>query len=175
MYMNQCQKEIARLIDEYGCLTKQQLLPIVNAKLGTHIPNLDGYISQMCRFADYEEIPYSNDTILTEKGCGPDFDMIRSMEVMLCFLNKIILHRRGQSPVSIRLFINQEQQMKGISIIPVKIGEEWVVPAFSEHKYSRENGETVIFLLENREQIKLMHVNGRFAIIEKQGVVFFKK
>ena len=173
--MNQYQKQIARLIDEYGCLTKRQLLLLVNAELGTHIPNLDGYISQMCRFADYEEIPYANGTILAGKGSEPDFDVMRSAEVMLCFLDKIVLHGRGQKPVTIRLFINQEQHMKAVYIIPVKTGEEQALSAFTADKFRKEKNEIVIFLLENREQMKQMGANGKLAVVEKHRVVFFKK
>lgn len=173
--MNKYQKQIARLVEEYGCLTKRQLLLLVNAELGTHIPNLDGYISQMCRFADYEEIPYTDGIILTGRGREPDFEVIRSAEVILCFLDKIVLHGRGQKPVSVRLFINQEQHMKEISIIPVKSGEEQMLSAFAESKFGKGKSGIVIFLLDNREQMKLMNANGRFAVIEKHGVVFFKK
>lgn len=173
--MNQYQKQIARLIDEYGCLTKRQLLLLVNTELGTHIPNLDGYISQMCRFADYEKIPYSDGIILTQKGYEPDFEVIRSVEVMLCFLGKIVSHGRGQKPVSIRLFINQGQHMKEISIIPANSGEEQMLSAFAESKFGKGKSGILIFLLDNREQMKLMNVNGRFAVIEEHGVVFFKK
>lgn len=174
--MNQYQKQIARLVDEYKSLTKRQLLRIVNKELGTNIPNLDRYIVQMCHFADYTEIPYPGGTILTEKGCEPDFDMIYSVDVMLCFLDKIILHGRGQPPVSIRFFIDQELNMKEINIVPVKLGEERKISVISEDKFNKGTGGIIIFLLEKREQIKLMDTtNGRFAVIEKDNVFFFKK
>lgn len=175
MYMNQYQKQIARLIDEYGSLTKSQLLLLVNAELGTHIPNLDGYISQMCHFTDYEEIPYAESTILLRKGCEPDYDVIRSVSVMLCFVDKIVSHGRGRKPVSVRLFISREQHIQQISIIPVNQGEEQMLSTFAEDRIGNDKNSIVIFLIKDREQIKLMNTNSRFAVIEKQGVVFFKK
>ena len=173
--MNQYQKQIARLVDEYKCLAKHQLLRMVNKELGTHISNLDGYIAQMCRFADYTEIPYPGGTILTEKGCEPDFDMIRSVEVGLCFLDKTVSHERGQKPVYLRLFTIQGQNMKEICIIPVRAGDECVLSDFSSGKYSGNRNEILIFLLENREQIKRINTNNRLAVIENNSVVFFKK
>lgn len=65
--------------------------------------------------------------------------------------------------------------MKEICIIPVKTGQEKMVSAFAEDKFSDGKSEIVIFLLEAKDQMKLMKANGKFAVIEKQGVRFFKK
>lgn len=173
--MNQYQKQIARLIDEYKCLTKRQLLLMVNKELGTNIPNLNGYIAQMCRFGDYMEIPYLDGTIVTEKRCEPDYHMVRAAEVGLCFIDKMVSHERGLGLVYIRLFINQEQHMKEISIIPVQLGGERILSDFSLEKLNENKSQIVIFLLESREQIKRINTNSKLAVIENNSVIFFKK
>lgn len=175
MYMNAFQKRIALLIDEYGCLSKKQLCVMVNAALGSALPNLNGYISQMCRYGDYEEIPYSSGNAVIRKGSEPNFDIVRSAEIMICFFPEVLSHHKARSPVAIRFYKNSEQSMKEISVIPVRAGEEKMVSAFAEDKFSGEKSEIVIFLLETKEQMKLIKANGKFAVIEKQGVRFFKK
>lgn len=175
MYMNAFQKQIAFLVDEYGGLTKKQLLAIVNSIFGSQLSNLDGYIAQMCKFGDYEEISYLSENILIRKGIQPDFDIIRCIEVMICFFPEVISHHRARSPIALRFYKNSKQNMKEISIIPVKYGEETTLSSFVKDKFGNEKNEVVIFLLESKEQMNLMKVNGSFAVIEKQGVKFFKK
>ena len=175
MYMNAFQKRIALLIEEYGGLTKKQLLAIINGEFGSKLPNLDGYIAQMCRFGDYEEVPFPTGSILVQRGTEPDLDIVRCIEIMLCFFPDIVSHHRARSPIAIRFYKNSEQSMKEISVIPVKYGEEMALSSFVRDKFSNEKSEVVIFLLEAREQMKLIKANGRFAVIEKQGVKFFKK
>lgn len=175
MYMNAFQKQIAFLIDEYGGLTKNQLLAIINAEFGSKLPNLDGYIGQMCRFGDYEEVPFFIGSVLVRKGTEPDFDIVRSAEVMLCFFPDVVSHHRARSPIAIRFYKNSEQNMKEISVIPVKYGNEMALSSFVKDKSNDEKSEVVIFLPESRDQMKLIKANGRFAVIEKQGVKFFNK
>lgn len=175
MYMNVFQKRIALLIDEYGGLTKKQLLTIINAEFGSELPNLDRYIGQMCKFDDYEEITFFSGSVLVRKGTEPDYDTVRSLEVMLCFFPDVISHHKARSPVALRFYKNSGQNMKEISVIPVKYGDEMSVSSFVQDKFTEEKSEVVIFLLESREQMKLIKANGKFAVIEKQAVKFFKK
>lgn len=148
---------------------------MVNAALGSALPNLNGYISQMCRYGDYEEIPYSSGNAVIRKGAEPNFDIVRSAEIMICFFPEVISHHKARSPIAIRFYKNSKQSMKEICIIPVKAGQEKMVSAFAEDKFSDGKSEIVIFLLEAKDQMKLMKANGKFAVIEKQGVRFFKK
>ena len=175
MYMNSFQKRIALLIDEYGGLTKKQLLAIVNAEFGSGLPNLDGYIKQMCKFDDYEEVVFFSGSVLVRRGTEPDYDIIRSIEVMLCFFPDVVSHHKARAPVALRFYKNSGQNMKEISVIPVKYGDELSASSFVQDKFAEEKSGVVIFLLESREQMKLIKANGKFAVIEKDAVKFFKK
>lgn len=83
--MNAYQKYITELIGEYGSLLKSKLLKLVNHKFKCNLPNLNGYINQFCRFDDFEEIVYGQDTVVLHKVDVPDYDIIALCRLCLVF------------------------------------------------------------------------------------------
>lgn len=126
MYMNAYQKYIEELLEEYGPLLQRQLLTMVNHKFRIELPNLDGYAEQMCYYGDYEKYAISNDFVISPKGAETDYDMIRSIDVMLKFLPQVIWHRKSRDFISVRFFVSTLEHDKEISVIPVKQGMEHV-------------------------------------------------
>lgn len=177
MFFNAYQKYIAELIDEYGSLLKSQLLQMVNEQFHVRLPNLDGYIVQMCRFADFAELTQGRDTVVLHRGHDPDYDTIRSVEVMLSFLKSLVRHNKSRGYVSIRFYVAAKDGEKEICVIPVKPGAERQVSAYAADKFEAARSEVVIFLLDNKEQMRLMKTdcNCKYAIVTDSGVVFFKK
>ena len=177
MFMNAYQKYISELLSEYGSLLKSQLLKLVNHKFKCALPNLNGYVSQLCRFADFEEIVYGRDTIVLHKGDVPDYDMIRSVSVMLSFLESIVMHNKSSGMITIRFYVSSGENDKEISIIPVKQGGEKQAQHFADDKFTDTKCEVVIFLLDNREQKQFIKAkcNCKFAVISEKGPIFYKK
>lgn len=177
MYMNNCQKYIAELIDEYGPLMQRQLLALVKHNFKAEIDNIDGYITQMCKFAKYEKIGSGEDSIIAVKGTTPNYDIIRSVEVMLAFLPHVIWHRKSKGFISICFFISTPEHDKEIYVIPVKQGMERTVSGFASDKFEYVKCEVVMFLLETKEQMQLINPDCycKFALLGKEGVSFFKK
>ena len=103
--------------------------------------------------------------------------MIRSFDVVLSFLPQVIWHRKSREPVSIRFFVSTIEHDREISIIPVQQGKERMLTRYADDKFEDQKCEVVIFLLETKEQMKLISstCNYRFALITKGGVVFYKK
>jgi|GEM_PF-2534468 len=175
MYMNACQKYIAELLDEYGPLLSRQLLAMVNFKFSTKLTILDGYILQMCKFSDFIKLPTSKDIILARKGDEPDYDIIRSFDVMIRFFPNVVWHRRTRTPETLRFLTSTVERDKEICVIPVRCGDEKRLSAYATDKYDDEC-ELAIFLLDDKEQMKKLNVqcNRRFAVFEKGEVVFYK-
>ena len=173
MYMNAYQKYIADLLDEYGSLLESQLTAMVNAKFKTNFKSLGRYIEQMCVFGDYERYG----TAVCPKGTEVDFDIIRSVEVMLKFMDSIIAHNRSKGYITIRFFVNANEHNKEICIIPVRQGSEQIICKYVSDKFSAEKNEVVIFLLDEKEQMKFINVNCncRYAVVTDKGAVFFRK
>ena len=176
MYLNACQKYIAELLEEYGPLLKRQLLTMAKHKFQTVLPNLDGYIGQMCHYGDFEQYTLSNELVIAPKGAEPDFDVIRSVDVMLQFFPNVIQHRKSRGFITIRFFVSTPEHDKEISVIPVRAGMEQTVSDFAEDKFGCAKCEVVMFLPDSREQMKRLFPNCyyRFAILEKDGVKFFR-
>lgn len=177
MYLNAYQQYIDTLIEEYGSLLCRQLLVAVNHEFKTSIPSVFGYVSQMCRYGDYEIVTYGTDHILFRKGEEPDYDMIRAFDVMLSFYPQVIWHRKSRAPIALRFMISTLKHDKEIFVIPVQQGTERTVSEYVNDKFDNEKCEVVIFLLEVQEQMQRVRVscNFRFALITKDGVVFYKK
>ena len=55
MYLNAYQKYVEELVNEYESLLISQLLKAVNSKFGIELPNINGYVEQMCYYDDYEK------------------------------------------------------------------------------------------------------------------------
>ncbi len=89
---------------------------------------------------------------------------------------KVIWHRRSRDHVTIRFFVSTLEHDKEISIIPVKPGMERFLVGFAEDKFGRTKCEVVMFLLENRRQMKLLKPDCcyRFALVGRKGVTFYK-
>ena len=176
MILNQYQKYIDELMNEYGPLNVRQLLSMVNAKFKIKLPNIDNYIEQMQRYYDYERIGEGFDAIVGVRGMQPDYDVIRSVEVMMHFMGQIIYHRRGHDYVSIRFYLGSSNHTREISVIPVKSGYERTVSEYVNDKFNNNKSEVVMFLLENKSQMKKITSNcyKRFAVITNDGVVFYK-
>lgn len=177
MFLNVYQRYISELIDEYHSLLKRQLLILVNRRFGSHLPNLDGYLGQMCRFGDVSFIPYGSDAVVLPKGCEPDYTIIRSMEVMLQFLQHIARHGRGKGDVSIRFSVTTPEAEKEICIIPVQSGLERQAAAWVGDRFTRSPSQMVIFLLDSKEQMQCISADcsHRFAVVTEGGVAFYKK
>lgn len=173
MYLNAYQKCIERLIDEYGCLSKPQLLCLVNAELGGHLPQLDGFIAQMCRYGDFTMLSEGGYEAVARKGTELDFCILRSLEVMLSFMPNVVAHHKGREPAAIHFFIDSGKGIKDVYIIPVKQGEEKMAAAYAKDKFA-EKDKIAIFLLDSREQMQFIQVKGKFAIVDIQGVSFYK-
>lgn len=177
MYYNKYQEYIKELIDEYGPLLKRQILAMVNANFETKFENIDTYIRQMCIFGDFEIQVKSKNQIFGYKGEEPNFDIIRSFDVMIEFLPNVKLHRRCKEMFTISYFVENENQLKEISVIPVKSGLEWAAATYADDKIKDIKCEIVIFLIEDKKQIKLINTecNARFAILDEKGVVFYTR
>ena len=177
MYLNAYQKYIDELIDEYGALLERQLAVMVNAKFKTNFKSISAYTQQMCTFSDFKKEPYGNEHIFMNNSVEADFDIIRSFEVMLKFLPNIISHNKSKGNISIRFFVNVNDNNKEICVIPVRQGYEKMISSFVEDKFKNERNEVVIFLLDAKEQIKLINAdcNCKFSVVTENGAVFFKK
>jgi len=177
MFFNAYQKYIAELIDEYGSLLKSQLLRMVNQKFHVRLANLDAYIAQMCRFSDFAELPQGGDTVVLHRGHDPDYDAIRSVEVMLGFLKNLVRHNKSRGYVAVRFYVAAKDGEKELCVIPVKTGTERQVNAYAADKFEAARSEIVIFLLDSKEQMRLIQAecNYKFALVTDGGVVFFKK
>lgn len=177
MYLNAYQKYMDELIDEYGALLERQLLAMVNAKFKTTLKNISSYTQQMCTFSDFKKTSYGNEYIFMHKAAEADYDIIRSFEVMLKFLPNIISHNKSRGNISIRFFVNVNDNNKEICIIPVKQGDEQMISSYVADKFKNERSEVVIFMLDTKEQIKLINAdcNCKFSVVTENGAVFFKK
>ena len=94
---------------------------------------------------------------------------------MNTFLPNVRIHRRSKAHVSIRFCAGMGEHEKDISIIPVKPGEEQTVSLFVNDKVGEGKCEIVIFLLEDKKQIKALDVdcNAKYALINKKGVSLY--
>ena len=175
MYLNIFQKYIDELLTTFGPLLKRQLLVMVNHKFNTKFYTIDGYVWQMCSFADYEEYEAANNVVVAKKGTEPDYDIIRSFDVMLEFAGDITEFRRGDYPVSICFYAETKSHTKEISIIPVREGTENGLCEFITD-LSQEKCQTVILLTDRKNSIKRFKGSGNilFAMIDKNGVRLFK-
>lgn len=181
MYLNPYQKYIMELLIEYGSLMQRQLLKLVNAKFKVLLPNIDRYIEQLCKFGDCEKNGDGDDAIISirsvdENKAEPNYDIIRSVDVLIAFLPKVIWHRKSRSFVAVRFFISTYKHDKAVSVIPVKEGFEKEIESFTEDNFTYASSEIVIFLLEDSKQMKKINPGcyHRFAIIGKEGVTFYK-
>lgn len=176
MYLNAYQKYMEELTEEYGSLLISQLLKAVNGKFSVELPNLDGYVGQMCRFGDYAVTPYGSEAIFHLKGTEPNYDMIRSFEVLMSFFPNVVWHGKSRFPISICAFLHTTEHDKELFIIPVRRGEEKNLSNFADDKFGNEKCIVVVFLLETEEQMLKIHTKRGvcFAFVKKDGVVFYK-
>ncbi len=174
MYRNHFQEYIASLLEEYGALQKRQIQQMVNYEFNTHLPNIDGYVAQMCR---YDEFDIISDDIVASKGVEVDYDIIRSFDVLLAFMPKVHHHRRSRDSVSIAFFIQTDTMDKEVYVVPVRDGAEHVICSYADDKFRSKISEVVIFLLDDKNQIKKMHAgcNHKLAIFDKNGVKFLER
>lgn len=177
MFLNPYQKYIDELINEYGPLQIRQLLLMVNAKFKTQFRHLNGYVAQMEQYYDYERIGDGDEAIVAVRGMQPDYEIIRSFEVMLSFLPQVIWHRRSSEFVTIRFYVDSDNHTREISVIPVRQGTERMVSEYVNDKFSHSKSEVVMFLLDDKSQMKHIKSNcyQRFAVIGKTGVMFYKQ
>ena len=175
MYLNELQRYMKELVDEYGPLLKRQLLVMLNSKFRYQLKNVDGFSAQMCQFGDYATGWIGDEEYLGHKDAEPNINLIRSIDVMNTFLPNVRMHRRSKTPVSIRFCAGMGEHEKDISIIPVKPGEEQTVSLFVNDKVGEGKCEIVIFLLEDKKQIKALDVdcNAKYALINKKGVSLY--
>lgn len=176
MFLNPYQKYIDELINEYGPLYMRQLVNLVNAKFKTRFENLNVYISQMERYYNYELTDEGREMLVCIRGMHPDYNIIRSMDVMLYFINHVVWHRRSGDYVSIRFYIDSDGHTREVSVIPVKKGEEKRISDYVTDKFTNDKSEVIMYLLEEKSQIKKITSKRyqRFAYITKKGVIFYK-
>ena len=139
MYLNAYQKYIDELIDEYGALLERQLAVMVNAKFKTNFKSISAYTQQMCTFSDFKKEPYGKEYIFMNNSAEADYDIIRSFEVMLKFVPNIISHNKSKGNISIRFFVNVNDNNKEICIIPVKQGYERMICSYVADKFKKSN------------------------------------
>lgn len=62
-------------------------------------------------------------------------------------------------------------------VLPIKNGDEKFVIGYANNKFINEKCEVVLFLLDDRTQMKIINssCNYRLVLITKNGVEFFKK
>lgn len=174
--MNIFQRYIKELLDEFGPLLQHQLEELVRHKTGIPLPNLDGYISQMCQFDDYVKTELYGEFLVSLVGAEPDFDIIRSIKVMLCFIDNLVDYCKGSEHSALMFIAVTDGAEKDLCVIPVKKGMEHIVSAQVDNAY-KNPGTIIIFLLDDKEQMK--HINTerpcKFAIIAGQDVTFYTK
>lgn len=177
MYLNAYQRYAAELIDEYGSLLCRQILAAVNHKFGMTLATFDGYAAQMCRYGEYEMKKPGAGCILCRKGDMPDYDIIRSFDVLAAFLPQVIWHRRSREPTSLRFFIHTAEHDKEAFVIPVRQGKEKLLADYANDTFDKEKCIVVIFLLDTKGQMQKINanLNYRLALITKDGVAFYKK
>lgn len=177
MYLNAFQKIIKELLDEYDSLLIRQLIVYGNDRLKTRIKNIDNYVRQMCLHGDYEKVEVGHEVALCKKGSEPDYDIIRSFDVMLSFVKDVISHRKSKNPTSIHFFVRTKTHDKEMIVLPIKNGDEKFVISYANNEFSDEKCEVVLFLLDDRTQMKIINssCNYRLVLITKNGVEFFKK
>lgn len=175
MYMNEFQKYMKELIDEYGPLLKRQLLVMCNAKFPCRLKNVDGFTAQMCRFGPFGTDFVGDEEYFGYRGAKPDIDIIRSVDVLNTFLPNVKMHRKGRHPVSIRFCAGIDEHEKDIRIIPVKPGDEQLVAGYVNDKVGKGKCEIAIFLIEDKKQIEALDAdcNVKFALIDKNGVSLY--
>ena len=173
MFYNPYQRYIKELLCEYGALTKKQLLRAVNIQFRSKFESLDAYLLQMSRFGDFE---LCGEVVMYE-GVQPDYDVIRSFEVLLSFLSENVRHYRAKGYAAIRFIVPGTEHDKNICIIPVKQGDEKAVSDYADDKFTDDKCEVVIFLVDEKEQISKIKTscNCKFAMVTGQGTQFFKR
>ena len=181
MYLNPYQKYIMELLVEYGTLMQRQILKLVNANFKISLPNIDRYVEQLCKFGDCEKNGEGDDAIISIRSADgnptePNYDIIRSIDVLIAFLPKVIWHRRSRGFVSVHFFISTYKHDKAVSVVPVREGFEKEIESFIEDNFTYANSEIVIFLLEDSKQMKKLNPGcyHRFAVIGKEGITFYK-
>ena len=176
MFLNPYQKYIDELINEYGPLYMRQLVNLVNAKFKTRFATLNGYVAQMERYYYYERNEEGCETLVYIGGMHPDYNIIRSMDVMLHFINQVIWHRKSGDYVSIRFYVDSDGHTREVSVIPVNKGSEKRVSDYVNDKVTNDKSEVVMYLLDDKSQIRKITSKRyqRFAYITENGVVFYK-
>lgn len=176
MFLNPYQKYIDELISEYGPLPIRQLVSLVNSKFRTNFTDLDRYVMQMESFYYYTRSGEGEEALVYSEGMQPDYDIIRSVDVMLAFGSQLLLHRKGREYVSVRFYVNHNNHTREVSVIPVRQGEEKFLSAYADDKFADSKSSITMFLLEDKAQMKSItaQCNHRFAVIGKGGVSFYK-
>ena len=176
VFLNPYQKYIDELISEYGPLPIRQLVSLVNSKFRTNFTDLDRYVMQMIKYYDYQRAGMDDEGLVYARGMQPDYDVIRSVEVMLAFGSQLLIHRKGREYVSVRFYVNHNNHTREVSVIPVRQGEEKFLSAYADDKFADSKSSITMFLLEDKAQMKSItaQCNHRFAVIGKGGVSFYK-
>ncbi len=177
MYLNTYQKRLVGLVEEYGCLKRRQLEYMVNMYSERKLPNLDGYINQLCQFGGFQKVLHGNEIYVGYKGTEPDPVISDAFEVMMQFAPNILSHSRGRSPAAICFLVQAKEQKKEVRVIPVPPGEESVICAFAEDSAVSDKSRLDIFLLCQKEQMRKMIPKCRykFALVGGDKVSFFER
>ena len=177
MYLNAYQKQVVSLVDEYGPLQKRQLEFMVNAGLERKLPNLDGYVNQLCQFGGFQKMEHDGEMYVGYRGDVPDPAVVSAFEVMMQFVPNVIVHGRGRRPAVICFLVRAKEKVKEVRVIPVLPGNESAVSGFIKDSAGEEKSEMVIFLLTHKEQITKMKPadNHRYALVSGSKVSFFEK
>lgn len=66
----------------------------------------------MCLHGDYEKVEVGHEFALCKKGSEPNYDVIRSFDVMLSFVKDVISHRKSKNPTSIHFLLGLKHTTK---------------------------------------------------------------
>lgn len=173
MYMNIYQRCMKMLLSEFGPLYQRQLETLVRRKVNGRFQNLDGYIGQMCQFGDYEKIRLGDEILVSPTKTPPDNDMLRSIDVVLGFMDGLLDVYLGNEPVKLRFFVKTGEREKELCVIPVHPGKERIISGY----VCQTGGETVILLLDDKEQIGYINTLRpcKFVTVIGRNVTFYTK
>lgn len=177
MYLNAYQRYMISLVKEYGPLKQRQIEYMANLHFERKLPNLDGYIRQLCQFGDFQRQRYEGEMYVGYKGDTPDPIISDAFEVMMQFGSNVVAHHRGKDLAAICFLVRAKEQTKEVCVLPVVPGDEYAVTAFAEDSSFYGNGRLVIFLIARKEQMRSVRTkeNHKFALVGGGTVIFFEK
>ncbi len=165
LYANEA-KEIVRVITLYKTLVSEQIYRLFPGKESS-IKNLLSILIRQGRiFYD----PAVNRLSANQECCAaPDMGMIAAFWVLLDFIDRAEYHTASDFPVKISFFCDGELY----EIIYIPFGQELLLT----HALSGKEDTRMIILVENPEQIEIIHIPGvaGFCSVDQSGATHYYK